>query len=69
MQQNQQLTCCGGDEAQMSETVTLGTAGGGRGGSIGEKGTLCLETRIASNANASLRALDMGSVTSSLRRV
>ena len=51
----------------MSDTVTPRAAGGGGGGSIGVNGTMCLETKIARRARASLRALEMGSVTSSLR--
>jgi hypothetical protein len=60
------LTCCGGDVAHIRDTVTLGVAGGGGGGSIGENGTWNFDTKMARSARASLRALDMGSVTSSL---
>ncbi len=60
-------TCCGGEEAHISDTVTLRADGGGGGGSIGVNGTTCLETKLASSARASLRALEMGSVTSSLQ--
>jgi hypothetical protein len=60
------LTCCGGDVAHIRDTVTLGVAGGGGGGSIGENGTWNFDTKMARRARASLRALDMGSVTNSL---
>jgi hypothetical protein len=60
------LTCCGGDVEHIRDTVTLGVAGGGAGGSIGVNGTLYFDTKIARSARANLRALDMGSVTNSL---
>ena len=53
----------------MSDTVTQAAAGGGGGDSIGVKGTMCFDTRMLRSASASLRALDIGSVTSSLKGI
>ena len=53
----------------MSDTVTQAAAGGGGGGSIGVNGTMCFDTKMLRSASASLRALDIGSVTSSLKGI